>query len=414
MAAATDDSSSIDGSSSSAAAHVAAAAACEADASHAHRSEGVAAAAAAASGGGSGASGGSEGGSWTFRLQIASDIHVEFLEPGDWGGDAVIRPAAPYLALLGDIGCPAYDGAKYAAFVRYQATRFDHVFLVAGNHEYYNAASPADSDGAAGKAVDMAGVRRTLTALARSLPDKLTFLDATSVVVSCDGIVHRGDGAAAGEHPASLVRLAGATLWSYVPEHARRAVVRAMNDYGQIMPPGGRDALAGEARLPARRTALAGAVLTALRAEHDRHVGWLHRMITDSTDRGEAATVVLTHHAPTLLGVLHPASCPPPGADPSAHGSGSPLEYLFSAFDCGGRRGGGGGERNTNVAVWAYGHTHYNVDEVRHGTRLVTNQRGYLAARVPGTLVVGDSPLEDTGTTPYRPDCVIEVVVPAG
>jgi predicted MPP superfamily phosphohydrolase len=59
--------------------------------------------------------------------QASQDINI-FPPPPEEGG-------ARYLALCGDIGCP-FD-AKYQDFIARHAERFDQVFLVAGNHEYY-------------------------------------------------------------------------------------------------------------------------------------------------------------------------------------------------------------------------------------------------------------------------------------
>lgn len=45
------------------------------------------------------------------------------------------------------------------------------------------------------------------------------------------------------------------------------------------------------------------------------------------------------------------------------------------------------------IALWAFGHTHYNVDFVDHGCRVISNQRGYPREQSPG----------------FRDDLVIEV-----
>lgn len=67
-----------------------------------------------------------------MRLQFLSDVHLEYrhLIP-------VIKPAAQYLALLGDIGNPFQ--ANYSSFLQQASQKFEKVFLISGNHEYlYN------------------------------------------------------------------------------------------------------------------------------------------------------------------------------------------------------------------------------------------------------------------------------------
>ena len=65
------------------------------------------------------------------RLQYISDLHLEFME------DIVKVPrAGKYLALLGDIGNP-FKG-NYLTFLNYTSYHWDKVFLIPGNHEYYN------------------------------------------------------------------------------------------------------------------------------------------------------------------------------------------------------------------------------------------------------------------------------------
>src|SRR5688572_28243834 len=68
------------------------------------------------------------------RIQIVSDIHLEFRSKANM---PIIKRHAENLALLGDIGKPFCT--SYASFIGEQAETFDHIFVVMGNHEYYNA-----------------------------------------------------------------------------------------------------------------------------------------------------------------------------------------------------------------------------------------------------------------------------------
>lgn len=68
-----------------------------------------------------------------LELQILSDLHLESPAAYD---TFKIDPKAPYLALLGDIGC--VKDAGFFDFLRRQLQVFKVVFLVLGNHEPYN------------------------------------------------------------------------------------------------------------------------------------------------------------------------------------------------------------------------------------------------------------------------------------
>ncbi len=65
------------------------------------------------------------------RIQILSDVHLEMR--GTCSFDFPVL--APVLALLGDIGDPGTEA--YADFLKCQATRFERVLVLCGNHEAY-------------------------------------------------------------------------------------------------------------------------------------------------------------------------------------------------------------------------------------------------------------------------------------
>ena len=79
-----------------------------------------------------------------LRIQVVSDLHLESRHEGL----PVIERAAPVLALLGDVGYASQckEGEKLRQFLLAQTEKFDHVILVAGNHEYYGT---SEEDGVA-------------------------------------------------------------------------------------------------------------------------------------------------------------------------------------------------------------------------------------------------------------------------
>lgn len=72
-----------------------------------------------------------------MRLQYFSDLHLEFFKKLKTKNfDQWIVPKAKILLLCGDIGDP--DTRVYKDFLEYLAARFEKIFLLSGNHEYYN------------------------------------------------------------------------------------------------------------------------------------------------------------------------------------------------------------------------------------------------------------------------------------
>jgi predicted phosphodiesterase len=69
-----------------------------------------------------------------FRIQYVSDLHLETNHIKNF--ESVIKPVAPYLALVGDIG--HINHFLYEPFLNYVSNNFEKVFYVPGNHEFYS------------------------------------------------------------------------------------------------------------------------------------------------------------------------------------------------------------------------------------------------------------------------------------
>lgn len=76
-------------------------------------------------------------------IQILSDLYFEAPKSYDI---FEITPRAPYLALLGDVGCLSKDFDDYSNFLLVQLGQFKTVFLVLGNHEPYHSSWAAAKD----------------------------------------------------------------------------------------------------------------------------------------------------------------------------------------------------------------------------------------------------------------------------
>lgn len=101
----------------------------------------------------------------------------------------------------------------------------------------------------------------------------------------------------------------------------------------------------------------------------DRSYGWLKQKLDEPWN---GKTVVVTHHAPARVCLEHGGTC---GSEYDGSYANDWDDLLAGKAD-----------------VWVYGHTHESVDFDCHGTRVISNQRGY--------------PNEDSG---FRPDLVIEL-----
>ena len=186
----------------------------------------------------------------TFKLQIASDLHLEHLKR-KWPGERLIapNPQADVLVLAGDIA----NGIE--AFKLFESVSIP-VIYVAGNHEFYEQSEP-----------DMRVKMRE-----RGAETGIHFLDNASVVVNG-------------------VRFLGTTLWTdyklspnYPQSQAMEAAQRQLNDHTLIR--------CGGSRFSTQHAL-------------DRHLqarSWLESELHKPFD---GKTVVVSHHGPHPLSV-HP------------------------------------------------------------------------------------------------------------
>eukprot|EP00286_Rhodomonas_abbreviata_P028499 CAMPEP_0181300208 /NCGR_PEP_ID=MMETSP1101-20121128/6766_1 /TAXON_ID=46948 /ORGANISM="Rhodomonas abbreviata, Strain Caron Lab Isolate" /LENGTH=325 /DNA_ID=CAMNT_0023405427 /DNA_START=61 /DNA_END=1035 /DNA_ORIENTATION=+ len=239
-------------------------------------------------------------------VQIASDLHLEFIREGcgcELDMDDLLVPSAPILVLLGDIGIPTH--ALYREFLLLQAGRFEAVLVLTGNHEFYDAgqqaAHPREGQTSHGAAMEW-GMRPRNSTHDMELKiqeicdehERLHYVD--------NRVVRLGPGATA---PALICT----PLWSHVPAAAMDQVGRALNDYRltyvetDVAEPAaaGKAAVRNARGLPLRRLAVGdtsrwhGLATNFIRRE-------LHRLCA----AGVTAVSVFTHHTPNMQGTSHP------------------------------------------------------------------------------------------------------------
>ena len=67
-----------------------------------------------------------------FRIQYVSDLHIECYKKAVF--PLLVKPAARYLALAGDIGQPGHR--VFESFLNYASSHWDHVFYIPGTKEF--------------------------------------------------------------------------------------------------------------------------------------------------------------------------------------------------------------------------------------------------------------------------------------
>lgn len=245
------------------------------------------------------------------QVQLLSDLHLEVGQ--QYASYAAFPQTAPYLLLAGDVG-RLTDYQPYAAFLAAQAARYDRVFLVLGNHEFWGLRHEA--------AVDTA--RR---------------LCAEPALRGRVELLHRRRW----DCPRTGLSILGCTLWSRIPREAFAAVRDKVKDFRRI-----------EGWSPEEHV-----------RHHEEDVAWLRDEVRRGAREGqERRLLVATHHAPSLEGTSR------------SKDAGNPWSAAFASDVLDGEGDDMWGMEG--VQVWAYGHTHYCADFTKGGVRLVANQRGYV------------------------------------
>lgn len=248
------------------------------------------------------------------QIQFMSDLHLE--SPESSYNIFEIAPAAPFLALIGDIGNVKDVG--FFKFITEQLSLFKIVFFLLGNHEAYHSS--------------WVNVKQRILKFEKEIKNNppieglgsFIFLDQTRFDLSDD------------------TTILGCTLYSNIIPEQAKDISDGLNDFYLI------DEWLVEKHCK----------------EHAKDLKWLNEQVKSISEYDRhRKIIVLTHHSLTTS---------PTSIDP-AHASsriGSGFMTDLSNEVC---------WTSQNVKVWAFGHTHYNCDYMENGKRVVTNQRGYYS-----------------------------------
>jgi hypothetical protein len=191
-------------------------------------------------------------------FQYVSDIHLEFHDKRNTGSlspEMFVKPVAPYLVLAGDIGIPELQ--SYKVFLEWCSQNWKEIFLIAGNHEFYNVRCPVKTD--------MASKKHQIKTICDGLPN-IRFLDCSSVYF-----------------PEINLRILGCTLWSDIPDPVKKEALLLMNDSRQI--------------LYEKDTPLTPRSFSEL---HAREKEWLSQEI-DKCKQNNERCFVITHYLPSFF-----------------------------------------------------------------------------------------------------------------
>jgi predicted phosphohydrolase len=178
-----------------------------------------------------------------FKIQYASDLHIEFPENRKFLKKHPIQPVGEVLVLAGDI-MPFAVMDKHQDFFSYLSDNFEITWWLPGNHEYYH------SD---------------ITERPGTLHEKIR---SNVFLVNNSSVVHRH------------VRLIFSTMWSKISPAYQWQIERSLNDFRLIKCNGYRFSTEAYNQL------------------HEDSLTFIQKELNDMNEENAA---VFTHHVPTFL-----------------------------------------------------------------------------------------------------------------
>jgi predicted phosphohydrolase len=178
-----------------------------------------------------------------FKLQYASDLHLEFSENKEFMREYPLKPVGDVLVLSGDI-VPFAIIDKHKDFFNYLSDYFEATYWLPGNHEYYH--------------FDIATKSGVLN---EKIKNNVFLVNNTSVI-------HDN------------TRLIFSTLWSHISEANQLQIESSMNDFRLVKH--------GKYRFSTEQ----------YNELHNESVAFIQNDLTIAKDSNIA---IFTHHCPTFL-----------------------------------------------------------------------------------------------------------------
>lgn len=251
-----------------------------------------------------------------FHLYLISDVHLEF---GSSKVDSIIQQwsfqpgVKRILVIAGDLGYPMEPA--YRDFLVLMRSKFDHVLVVAGNHEYYKQrTSEAIQKG-------YPAIKWSYTQIQDQIRQVCQEADCHFLqrgVVIIDGI-----------------RFLGTTLWTDIPPVYQTSTQFRMNDYRHMAGP--------------KLTPITPAITTQWHREEKQ---WLQEEIASDS----RPAIIITHHLPSYQIIANKYQ-----GDPNNSCYASDCEELFTP----------------PVVGWMCGHSHHRSSGSINGIPYLLNPIGY-------------------------------------
>jgi predicted phosphohydrolase len=247
-------------------------------------------------------------------IQIVSDIHLEFYKDNEF---PIINRHAPFLALLGDIA--HIEKKRYKDFIEIQSLKFEKVFVLLGNHEFYSKKYSMDQ----------------LLQIARNICesfDNVILLDRNHYNITEKTVI------------------LGCTLWSNINSYSSYHI----NDFKNIL-------VFPKKTKYSRNNLLNGLSNKNINLTKEIYYEYFKRDVEYLTTQIELLekenkdVIVLTHYAPSLImnGKYYDSKISSAFA--------TDLNYLFKP----------------PIVAWISAHVHSNIDTKINNIRSVSNCMGY-------------------------------------
>lgn len=264
-----------------------------------------------------------------MKIQIVSDTHLEFRQDNF---RRIIKPAAPILCLLGDISACGNDDdfETYKKFLTYLSNKFQFIFHIPGNHEYYTTGNKNITVKDTIKYIDM-----KIHAFTKTLPNVI-FMNNTTTRLTINK---------------KKYVFVGSTLWTNVQIKDRAEINSRMNDYSEAYMHNAKPrSMTAEQKLawkPVRRYNIED-----MSKFHVTSVRYIRKEMQKI--QPDEIAVLLTHHKPVRDSPL---------TDIISQAYESDLTGVIIA---------------PPFKVAAHGHTHKKYDKVINKVRIVSNPKGYI------------------------------------
>jgi predicted phosphodiesterase len=195
-----------------------------------------------------------------MKVQVVSDLHLEFRDNLN-----KFRITAPILFMCGDICASGSDSdfAYFVRFLKYIAPKYDLIFHVPGNHEFYSTTS---------KSKPMNTIINSFKILSKKIPNYI-FLCNNIAKIHSNG---------------KYCYIIGATLWTHIDKEYYDLVLSGMNDYKCIN--------TGQSKLTPQY----------VNKMNMASVKYIKKWI-DKACKEKVKCIVMTHHKPYKTADFHPA-----------------------------------------------------------------------------------------------------------